>query len=124
MNRLVSGQPGARRFYFGPVLEVWSIQSCRGCPDRLRRNPLVQSDTRSRTARAGRPARLWASWISPVRRCIWGHGPFWAWKLAALDHEHGLSQANFPNRVATESTMPCQNLTDGAVLVLIRPSSS
>lgn len=41
-----------------------------------------------------------------------------AWKWAAIDPVLGLSQANFPSGVATESTMPYQNVTGGAALVL------
>ena len=40
------------------------------------------------------------------------------WKWAAIDPVLGLSQANSPSGVATESTMPYQNVTGGAALVL------
>ena len=42
-----------------------------------------------------------------------------AWKWAAIDPVLRLSQANCPSRVATESTMPYQNVTARAALVLI-----
>lgn len=41
-----------------------------------------------------------------------------AWKWAAIDPVSGLSQANSPSGVATESTMQYQNVTGGAALVL------
>jgi len=70
MNRLASGQPGARRFCIVRLLEIGSVQPCSGWPDCLLCNPLVQSDSHHRTARCGLPARLWAACFSSVRRCI------------------------------------------------------
>ncbi len=55
--------------------------------------------------------------VDASRRCR-GHGPFRAWKWAAIDPVLGLSQANSLSRVATELTMPYQNVTGGAAIVL------
>jgi len=73
MNRLASGQPGARRFYFVRVLEVESVQHWHGCDVRVLYSSLLQNDSCFTAARAWQ--RRITSSAAPTVHDRHGNGP-------------------------------------------------